>query len=61
MSNPLLNATGTMGVGFNVPAGGTFVVFASDYNNIEFTPGVTLTLRATFADGTTATATTVVQ
>ena len=54
----LLNDPSTMAVNFSVPDGGSFVVLASDYANIEFAPGATLTLRATFSDGTTATATT---
>ena len=59
-SGSLLNNASTMAVNFSVPNGSTFMVFAADYNNIEFAPGVTLTLRATFSDGTTATATTTV-
>ena len=54
----LLNAAGTMAVNFPVANGGSFVVFASDYQNSEFLPGRTLTLTATFSDGTTATGTT---
>jgi len=54
----LLNASGTMAVSFTVANGGSFVVFASDYQNVEFTTGRTLTLTATFSNGTTATAVT---
>jgi hypothetical protein len=36
------------------------VLFASDYAGIEFVPGATLTLTATFSDGTSATAATTV-
>jgi len=47
-----------------VPDGGTFVLFASDFptppNGIEFRPGNTHTLTATFADGSNASATTTV-
>ena len=56
----LLNSTSTMAVSFSVPNGGSFVMFAADYNNIEFVAGAMLTLRATFSDGTTAVATTTV-
>jgi len=34
------------------------VIFASDYQGSEFLPGRMLTLTATFADGSTATAVT---
>jgi len=46
----------------NVPEadGGSFVLFASDYQASEFLPGRTLTLTATFADGSTVTAVTTV-
>jgi hypothetical protein len=60
LDGALLNAPGTMAVNFPVADGGTFVVFASDYQGGEFLPGRTLTLRATFEDGSTATATTIV-
>jgi hypothetical protein len=43
-----------------VPEGGTFLIFASDYANIEFASGATLTLTATLGDGTTARAVTTV-
>jgi hypothetical protein len=59
-SDPLLNDPSTMRVNFAVPDGGTLLAFAADYNNIEFVPGTTLTLTATFSDGTTATASTTV-
>jgi hypothetical protein len=55
----LINNPSSMAVNFTVADGGKFVLFASDtYNNIEFTAGATLTVQATFSDGTTATATT---
>ena len=57
---PLINNGATMTVHFVVPDGGTFVLFASDYMGIEFVPGTTLTVTATFSDGTTTTATTTV-
>src|SRR5207244_10983217 len=60
LDGALLNAPGTMAVNFPVADGGSFVVFAADYLNSEFLPGRTLTLTATFADGSTATAVTVV-
>jgi hypothetical protein len=56
LDGALLNAPGTMAVNFPVADGGSFVVFASDYQSSEFLPGRTLTLTATFADGSTATA-----
>src|SRR5436309_3315047 len=49
-----------MAVNFTVADGGSFVLFASDYLAAEFLPGRTLTLTATFADGSTATAVTTV-
>lgn len=56
----LLNAPGATAVKFSVAEQGSFVVFASDYQASEFLPGRTLTLTATFADGSTATAVTTV-
>jgi hypothetical protein len=47
-------------VNFPVVDGGSFVVFAADYQASEFLPGRTLTLTATFADGSTAMAVTTV-
>jgi hypothetical protein len=57
---PLLNDPTTMAVGFPVPGGGSFTVFAADYADIEFVPGTILTLTVTFSDGTEMMATTVV-
>jgi glucose/arabinose dehydrogenase len=57
LDGALLNAPGTMAVNFAVANGGSFVVFASDYLAGEFLPGRTLTLVATFADGSSASAT----
>src|SRR5207237_5047867 len=54
----LLNNSSTTAVNFFVNDGGSFVLFASDYNNIEFAPGATLTVTAAFSDGTTASAST---
>src|SRR5881296_3284392 len=51
----LLNA-GTGTVSFGVPDGGTFFVFAADPSSV-FTSGVSFTLTANFADGTSASAT----
>ena len=45
---------------FPVTDGGSFVIFASDLQGIEFLPGRTLTLVASFSDGSTATAVTTV-
>ena len=60
LDGALLNAPGTMAVNFPVADGGSFVVFASDFQGIEFLSGRTLTLMATFSDGSTATANTTV-
>ena len=60
LDGALLNAPGTMAVNFPVADGGSFVLFVADYLNAEFLPGRTLTLTATFSDGSTATATTTV-
>jgi len=57
---PSLNAPGTLTVNFPVADGGSFVVFAADYLGSEFLPGRTLTLTATFSDGSTASANTTV-
>jgi len=45
-----------MAVNFPVANGGSFVLFASDSQGTEFLSGNTLTLTATFSDGTSATA-----
>ena len=60
LDGALLNTPGTMAVNFPVPDGGSFVLFASDYLGGEFLPGRTLTVTATFSDGATATASTMV-
>jgi len=44
-----------MAVNFQVDDGATFQVFAADFADIEFMPGATLALTATFADGSSAT------
>jgi hypothetical protein len=56
LDGALLNAAGIMAVNFTVANGGSFVLFASDYQGTEFLSGNTLTLTATFSDGTSATA-----
>ena len=43
-----------MAVNFTVADGGSFRLFAADFANIEFVPGVTLTVTAVFSDGSTA-------
>jgi hypothetical protein len=48
-----------MDVNLAVADGGSFRVFAADWADIEFVPGTTLKLIATFSDGTTATGVTV--
>jgi hypothetical protein len=60
LDGALLNAPGTMAVNVPVASGGSFALFAADLNGIEFLPGNSLTVTATFADGSTATATTTV-
>jgi hypothetical protein len=60
LDGALLNAPGSMAVTFPVPDGGSFVLFASDWQNIEFRPGLSFTLTATFSDGSTAAAMTTV-
>jgi len=60
LDGALLNAPGTMAVHFPVADGGSFVLFASDSQGIEFLSGRTLTLNATFSDGSTATTSTTV-
>ena len=60
LDGPLLNTPGTMAVSFPAADGGSFIIFASDYQDLEFLRGRTLTLTATFSDGTTATAMTTV-
>jgi len=60
LDGALLNDPTTMAVNFPVADGGSFVIFASDLGGREFVPGATLTLTATFSDGTTATAVTMV-
>src|SRR5215471_16691221 len=56
----VINASSTMAVNFTVADGGSFVVFAADYQGTEFLAGRTLTLTATFSDGSSATATTTI-
>src|SRR5438034_11035451 len=53
----LLNA-GTGTVSFGVADGGTFFVFGADPSSV-FTSGASFTLTANFADGTSATATSI--
>ena len=60
LDGPLLNSASTMGVNFQVADGGSFILFAADYNDSEFLPGRTLTLTATLSDGTSVTASTTV-
>ena len=56
---PLLNAFNGS-VNFAIADGGTFNVFASDFNNSLFPSGATLILTVRFTDGTTATANAVI-
>jgi len=48
--DPLLNDPATAAVNFFVAAGDSFVVFASDFQNMEFVSGNTLSLAASFSD-----------
>jgi len=50
LDGALLNDPGSGAVDFFVPDGGSFVVFASDLNNMEFLSGNTLSLTVTFSD-----------
>jgi len=59
LDGALLNAPGSMAVNFAVADGGSFVVFAADYQGGEFLSGRTLTLTATFSDGSTVVASTI--
>jgi hypothetical protein len=52
---PLYNAANTS-VSFAVANGGSFNIFASDQNNALYGSGSIFTLKVTFADGTSATA-----
>jgi Subtilase family len=60
LDGAMLNNPGSMAVNFAVANGGSFVLFASDLNGIEFLSSNSLTVTATFSDGSTATATTTV-
>ncbi|HEY3068172.1 MAG TPA: S8 family serine peptidase [Methylomirabilota bacterium] len=60
LDGPLLNNPSTMEVNVPVADGGSFAVFAADFQNALFLPATTLTLTATFADGSTASASTTV-
>ncbi|HEY3065602.1 MAG TPA: galactose oxidase-like domain-containing protein, partial [Methylomirabilota bacterium] len=60
LDSPLLNNPSTMAVNAQVADGGSFVVFAADFQNSLFPSGTTLTLTATFADGSGTSATTTV-
>ena len=56
LDGAVLNVPGSMAVNFPVADGGSFVLFAADYQGSEFLPGRTLTLTVTFSDGSSATA-----
>ena len=60
LDGPLLNDPGTAEVSFTVDEGGSFVIFASDLDDMEFLPGNTLTLVATLSDHSAPSATTVI-
>jgi subtilisin family serine protease len=61
LDGALLNDPTTMAVNSTVADGGTLVLFASDYNGGQgFATGRTLTLLATFSDGSSAQAVTTV-
>ena len=59
LDGPLYNSADTR-VNFAVADGGTFNIFASDQNNALYGPGSEFILKATFADGSTASASTTV-
>src|SRR5439155_59409 len=52
----ILNDPATIAVNFAVADGGSFRLFAADWAGIEFVPGTTLTLTATFSDSSNTTA-----
>src|SRR4029077_17844139 len=59
LDGALLNNPTTMAVNQLVPDGGSLLLFASDYGGgLAFAPGTTLTVTATFSDGTSAQAVT---
>jgi len=59
LDGALLNNPTTMAVNQMVPDGGSLLLFASDYGGgLAFAPGTTLTVTATFSDGTSAQAVT---
>jgi hypothetical protein len=60
LDSALLNDSLTTAVSFAVADGASFQLFAADFADIEFISGTTLTLVATFSDGTSTIATTTV-
>src|SRR3989442_6005267 len=61
LDGALLNNATTMAVNATVADGGSLTLFASDYNGgMGFAPGRTLTVTATFSDGSSAQAVTTV-
>jgi hypothetical protein len=60
LDGALLNDTATMAVNVPVADGGSLVVFGSDNAGRHFVSGATLTLTATFSDGSTAQASTTI-
>jgi hypothetical protein len=56
LDEPLLNQAGSMAIALTPEEGETLTLFASNYQNKVFQPGRTLTVTATFSDGTAATA-----
>jgi hypothetical protein len=52
LDGPLLNDSGNSGVNFFVADGGSFVIFGSDLQDMEFLSGNTLILVAFFSDAT---------
>ena len=53
LDDPLLNDPGNAAVNFVVDDGGSFVLFASDLQNMEFVSGNTLVLLTSFSDTST--------
>ena len=52
LDGPLENDPETKAVNFTVPEGSSFVIFASDLQDMEFLSGNTLTLTTTLSDAT---------
>ena len=58
LDEPLLNQAGSMAIALALEEGESLTLFAADYQSKQFLSGRTLSVRATFSDGVTATAST---